>query len=98
VRTIRGIHLYAIGIDPGRQGTGVASALLRSRLDRCDRDEQSAYLEATKASSVPLYQHFRFEPTGPPDLPAGAPPLTAMWRLPARGAEGLRLRGDAGLA
>jgi len=56
---------------------------LRSRLDQCDRDQQPAYLEATKATGVPLYQHFGFEPTGNPALPAGAPPMTAMWRPPA---------------
>jgi GNAT superfamily N-acetyltransferase len=73
-------YLFAIGVDPARQGTGVASALLRSRLDQCDHDGLPAYLEATKATSVPLYQHFGFEPTGNPELPDGAPPLTAMWR------------------
>jgi hypothetical protein len=31
-------YLYVIGVDPARQGTGVASVLLRSRLDQCDRD------------------------------------------------------------
>ena len=31
----------------------------------------------------------RTEPTGNPDLPAGAPPLTAMWR-PRAGQAGLR--------
>ena len=73
-------YLFAIGVDPARQGTGLASALLRSRLDQCDRAGLPAYLEASKATSVPLYQHFGFVPTGNPDLPAGAPPLTAMWR------------------
>lgn len=73
-------YLFAIGVDPARQGTGVASQLLRSRLDQCDHDGLPAYLEASKATSVPLYQHFGFEPTGNPDLPDGAPPLTAMWR------------------
>jgi GNAT superfamily N-acetyltransferase len=73
-------YLFAIGVDPARQGTGVAGALLRPRLDQCDRDRLPAYLEATRAASVPLYQHFGFEPTGNPDLPDGAPPLTAMWR------------------
>jgi len=76
-------YLYAIGVDPARQGTGLAGALMRSRLDQCDRDGQPAYLEATKATSVPLYQHFGFQPTGNPKLPEGAPPLTAMWRPPA---------------
>jgi GNAT superfamily N-acetyltransferase len=73
-------YLFAIGVDPARQGTGAATALLRPRLDQCDHDGLPAYLEATKATSVPLYQHFGFEPTGNPDLPDGAPPLTAMWR------------------
>lgn len=75
-------YLYAIGVDPPRQGTGLAGALLRSRLDQCDRAGQPAYLEATKTTSVPLYRHFRFQPTGNPELPDGAPPLTAMWRPP----------------
>ena len=73
-------YLFAIGVDPARQGTGLASALLRSRLEQCDRAGLPAYLEASKPTSVPLYQHFGFEPAGIPDLPAGAPPLTAMWR------------------
>jgi GNAT superfamily N-acetyltransferase len=76
-------YLYLIGLDPARQGTGLAGALLRSRLDKCDRDGQPAYLEATRTTSVPLYQHFGFQPTGNPELPEGAPPLTAMWRPPA---------------
>jgi GNAT superfamily N-acetyltransferase len=76
-------YLFAIGVDPARQGTGVASALLRPRLEQADRDQLPAYLEATKATTVPLYQHFGFEPTGNLDLPEGAPPLTAMWRAAA---------------
>ncbi len=76
-------YLCAIGVDPARQGTGLAGALLGSRLGQCDRDGQPAYLEATKATSVPLYQHFGFQPLGNPELPGGAPPLTAMWRPPA---------------
>jgi GNAT superfamily N-acetyltransferase len=76
-------YLFAIGVDPDWQGTGVASALLRPRLDQCDHDRLPAYLEASKPASVPLYQHFGFEPTGNPDLPDGAPPLTAMWRAAA---------------
>jgi GNAT superfamily N-acetyltransferase len=73
-------YLFAIGVGPDRQGTGVASALLRPRLGQCDHDGLPAYLEATRATTVPLYQHFGFEPTGSLDLPDGAPPLTAMWR------------------
>jgi GNAT superfamily N-acetyltransferase len=81
-------YLFAIGVDPAWQGTGLASALLRSRLDQCDRAGLPAYLEASKATTVPLYQHFGFEPTGKPDLPAGAPPLFPMWRPPAAAPSG----------
>lgn len=77
-------YLYAIGVDPGRQGQGIASALLRSRLARCDADALPAYLESTKTSSVPVYEHFGFKVTGTLDPPKGAPPLTAMWRSPSR--------------
>ena len=81
-------YLYAIGVDPARQGSGVAGALLRSRLVRCDQAGQPAYLESSKPANVPLYQHFGFEPTGPMELPAGAPALTPMWRGPTTQAGG----------
>jgi GNAT superfamily N-acetyltransferase len=76
-------YLKAIGIDPAWQGRGVASLLLRSRLDRCDQDGQPAYLEASKPDGVSLYEHFGFRRTGHVDMPEGAPVITAMWRAPA---------------
>jgi GNAT superfamily N-acetyltransferase len=79
-------YLFAIGVDPARQGSGVAGALIRPRLGQCDHDGLPAYLEASKPTSVPLYQHFGFEPTGILNLPDGAPPLTAMWRPTAASA------------
>jgi ribosomal protein S18 acetylase RimI-like enzyme len=75
-------YLYAIGVDPARHSQGIASALLRSRLARCDADAMPAYLESTKSGNVPLYEHFGFEVTGTLNPPKGAPPLTAMWRSP----------------
>jgi GNAT superfamily N-acetyltransferase len=75
-------YLQLIGVDPGWQGRGVASLLLRSRLKRCDQDGQSAYLEASKPGGVPLYEHFGFRRTRDLDMPEGAPAITAMWRPP----------------
>jgi GNAT superfamily N-acetyltransferase len=75
-------YLYVIGVDPSRQGSGVAGLLLRSRLRRCDEGGHPAYLESSKPASVPLYEHFGFQVTGTPALPDGAPVLTAMWRDP----------------
>jgi GNAT superfamily N-acetyltransferase len=76
-------YLKAIGVDPAWQGRGVASLLLRSRLERCDDDRQPAYLEASKPDGVALYEHFGFRRTGNLDMPEGVPVLTAMWRAPA---------------
>jgi GNAT superfamily N-acetyltransferase len=75
-------YLYVLGVDPALQGKGVGAALLRSRLERCDRDRLPAYLESSKLSNVPLYEHFGFAKTGVVDLPPGAPELTTMWRPP----------------
>jgi GNAT superfamily N-acetyltransferase len=76
-------YLKAIGVDPARQGRGVASLLLRSRLERCDQDGQPAYLEASKPDGVPLYEHFGFQRTGDLVVRKGGPVVTAMWRVPA---------------
>jgi ribosomal protein S18 acetylase RimI-like enzyme len=73
-------YLAMIGVDPPRQGTGAAAALLRSRLERCDQDGTAAYLESSNPQNVPLYEHFGFRVTGALDLPNGAPAVTTMRR------------------
>lgn len=85
-------YLYAIGVQPAAQGSGVGGALLRSRLERCDADGTPAYLESSKTGNVPLYEHFGFEVTGALALPDGAPPVPTMWRNP-RGRGGPRPGG-----
>ena len=76
-------YLKAIGVDPAWQGRGVAGQLLRSRLQRCDRDGQPAYLEVSQPEAIPLYERHGFVRTGDLDMPAGAPALIGMWRAPA---------------
>ena len=73
-------YLHVIGTEPEFQGNGVGAALLRSRLARVDEEGLAAYLESSKLTNVPLYQHFGFEPTGVLALPKAAPPITKMWR------------------
>jgi GNAT superfamily N-acetyltransferase len=79
-------YLAIIGVDPSRKGRGVGAALLRSRLERCDKEGVAAYLESSNPENVPVYEHFGFQVTGALDLPKGAPAVTTMWR-PARGSE-----------
>ena len=79
-------YLAIIGVDPSRKGQGVGAALLRSRLERCDKEGTAAYLESSNPENVPLYEHFGFQATGALDLPQGVPTVTTMWR-PTRGSE-----------
>ncbi|MDF3297943.1 GNAT family N-acetyltransferase [Streptomyces tropicalis] len=75
-------YLWMIAVTPARQGEGVGAALVRHALDRCDGERLPAYLEASSARSVPLYERLGFAPTGHTlDLPDG-PRMWPMWREP----------------
>jgi GNAT superfamily N-acetyltransferase len=76
-------YLAVVGTEPAAQGTGVGSALLRSRLERCDRDGSPAYLESSKETNIPVYEHLGFRVTGEITVPGGGPVLWPMWRDPA---------------
>jgi ribosomal protein S18 acetylase RimI-like enzyme len=73
-------YLAYIGVDPSRQGRGVGSALLRSRLENPEEPAGPAYTESSNLRNVPLYERFGFQVTGALDLPEGAPPVPTMWR------------------
>ncbi|MGW1737177.1 GNAT family N-acetyltransferase [Nocardia sp. NPDC001965] len=74
-------YLATIGTDPDRRGHGFGQALLRSRLERCDRDGIPAYLESSKRVNIAYYERFGFEVTGIVSVPGG-PDLWPMWRTP----------------
>lgn len=73
--------LWFIGVRPDRQGTGSGSALLASKLARCDDERASAYLDATSLDSRRLYERHGFEVVAERSV-ADSPPLWAMWREP----------------
>ena len=75
-------YLAVLGTDPRAQGNGLGSALLRSRLNRCDDRRFPAYLESSKESNIPYYERFAFRVTGEIRLPGGGPRVWAMWRDP----------------
>ncbi len=78
-------HWYLSEIGTGRQarGLGHGSALLRSRLRRCDAEDMPAYLESSKRGNLPYYERFGFVSTGEIRIPDG-PSLWGMWREPRR--------------
>ncbi|GAB2745360.1 GNAT family N-acetyltransferase [Streptomyces bullii] len=75
-------YLAVIGVDPAAQGQGHGAALLRSGLDKADAAGLPAYLESSKPSNLPFYEHFGFTVRGELRLPENGPVLWAMWREP----------------
>jgi GNAT superfamily N-acetyltransferase len=76
-------YLLYIGIEPGRQGQGLGSALLRPVLKECDRTGAPAYLEASCERNRSLYARHGFVERDPLPLPEGGPTMFSMWREPA---------------
>jgi GNAT superfamily N-acetyltransferase len=54
-------YLAILGVEPAQQGTGIGAALMRHRLERCDRDGLLAYLESSNPRNVPFYRRHGFE-------------------------------------
>ena len=74
-------YLSFIGVDPAYQRRGTGAALLRQVLQRCDRDQQPAYLESSNPANISLYERHGFEVVG--TIQAGSsPPLFPMIRQP----------------
>lgn len=74
-------YLQFIGVVPEHRGRGLGSRMLSTVLERCDDTGVPAYLEATSADNLRLYQRHGFDTFREVFLPQG-PPLWPMWREP----------------
>jgi len=79
-------YLFILGTRPEWQSRGLGSALLREVLERCDREDRPAYLEASSDGNRRLYLRHGFEVVGEIRLPDG-PSMWPMWREPANGGQ-----------
>ena len=77
-------YLPFMGVEPGCQGRGIGSALLRPVLDRCDSESVAAYLEASSPRNRDLYSRHGFELLEEVELAAGGPVHWLMRREPQR--------------
>ncbi|MEV4334388.1 GNAT family N-acetyltransferase [Streptomyces sp. NPDC049597] len=75
-------YLAVIGADPAAQGQGHGAALLRSGLAKADTAGLPVYLESSKPSNLPFYEHFGFTVREELRLPGGGPVLWSMRRAP----------------
>lgn len=80
------VYLALMGTAPRAQRRGHGSSLLRTMLDRCDREGLPAYLEATSEDNRRLYSRHGFEVVAEHRWVGGGPPWWAMWRDPSRSA------------
>ncbi|WP_116209898.1 GNAT family N-acetyltransferase [Streptomyces olivoreticuli] len=80
-------YLAVIGADPAGQGRGHGAALLRSGLAKADAAGLPAYLESSKPSNLPFYEHFGFTVQDELRLPGDGPTLWPMRREPRRPAD-----------
>jgi ribosomal protein S18 acetylase RimI-like enzyme len=74
-------YLAVLGTNRQAQGKGVGTALVRSGLERCDREGEPAHLECFE-HLVRYYERFGFEVTGEINMPDEVPHQVSMWRAP----------------
>jgi ribosomal protein S18 acetylase RimI-like enzyme len=77
-------YLFAIGVDPAKQGRGIGSQLLAATLARVDAEGAPAYLEASTEANSRLYARHGFRVLEKLYMADDAPPVWLMWRDPKR--------------
>lgn len=78
-------YLAALATDEAYRRRGIASALLRAVLSRCDAEDHIAWLECSRERNLSLYASHGFEVVRRLHIRPDGPPLWVMRRLPRPG-------------
>lgn len=74
-------YLLSIGVEPGRRGRGLGTALIAPGLAAASAEGRPCYLETEKERNLPFYGRHRFEVTLHMEHPTGtAPQVWCMYR------------------
>ena len=73
-------HLAWLGVEPGHQGQGIGSTLVRQMTIRADGDGVACWLFTFARHNVPVYEHLGFHVTLETDLPSSGLRLWVMAR------------------
>jgi ribosomal protein S18 acetylase RimI-like enzyme len=75
-------YLAMVGVAPAWQGRGYGTAVMRPVLERSDAERLPAYLEASTARNVALFERNGFQVVEECRYAKDGPPLWRMWREP----------------
>ena len=75
-------HLTWLGVEPGQQGQGIGSTLVRQMTTRADAEGMACWLFTFAARNVPVYEHLGFHVTLDTLLPSSGLRLWVMARPP----------------
>jgi ribosomal protein S18 acetylase RimI-like enzyme len=75
-------HLTWLGVEPGQQGQGIGSTLVRQMTTRTDAEGVACWLFTFAARNVPVYEHLGFHVTLDTLLPSSGLRLWVMARPP----------------
>jgi ribosomal protein S18 acetylase RimI-like enzyme len=75
-------HLTWLGVEPGHQGQGIGSTLVRQTTTRADAEGMACWLFTFAPHNVPIYEHLGFAVTLDTTLPSSGLRLWVMARPP----------------
>ncbi len=76
-------HLSPIAVHPAHQGQGLASLLIRSMLERLDREPSACLLETQNYRNVAMYERYGFSVVDEETIPTSEVRHWVMWRKAA---------------
>ncbi|MDJ0798571.1 MAG: GNAT family N-acetyltransferase [Calothrix sp. MO_167.B12] len=76
-------YLAILGVEANQQHKGYGSALMRHKLQECDRTNTIAYLESSNPNNIPFYERHGFKVIG--EIQTGeSPTIFPMLRHPSQ--------------
>ena len=77
-------YLGVLAVEPGQQGRGIGTSLMRPILERADRERMPVTLETGQPKNLPLYRRYGFEVTRELPPPEAGGPVVWTMKRPAR--------------
>jgi ribosomal protein S18 acetylase RimI-like enzyme len=75
-------HLTWLGVEPGHQGQGIGSTLVRQMTTRADAEGMACWLFTFASRNVPIYEHLGFHVPLDTTLPSSGLRLWVMTHPP----------------